>query len=960
MMTLNALNLIMKFMSSQFLFKGSLMSGLPVRQIVFILFSLCVLSCATKPENKPPKAAFHFVPQSGTVETNFVFDATNSSDPEDESSSLQIRWDWDSDGVWDTSWGDLELIEHQFSQQGIQAVTLEVKDSGGNTDTFDRTVAVGNRPFARFGITPLIGTIDSVFTFDASKSLNPGWEESALLLRWDWECDGEWDIAWSNERIQSHQYARDGIFNVALEVKNSESVTDTIISQVYVCPPDSRPNVSFTATPDSGSYTLPFQFDASGSFDPQGPTRILKFRWDWESDGIWDTEWNQRKTVSHIYGEKGIYTVGLIASNADGYVDSTSNNVVAMNTPPTAVFTITPDSGWPYTLFSFKASGSRDSEDLSEQLIMRWDWESDGNWDTNWSTEKSFNHQFDSTGTFTTTLEVMDTEQLSSTTTRQVQVAENTPPLALFTVTPDSGITTINFEFDGSPSVDAETPGMLLEVRWDWENDGVWDTDWSTTKLISHRFNTVGTHWVVIAVKDEGQLIGTSSKSVSVANAPPHANCTINYVTGTVHTFFNFDASASSDPETPVEQLEVRWDFEYDGIWDIDWQTEKVASHQYLLPGIYELHLAVRDPEGLEDTATYTIEVQTAVEGQPELVWNIYVGGQIYSSPALAPDGTVYIGAGKDLCAINPEGTIKWHFPTQSYVNSSPAIAEDGTVYVGSRDGYLYAINPDGTENWSYDIGKNNLWHSSPAIAFDGTIYIGAMDGYLWAFNPDGSYKWRCELGGPIESSSPSIDANGIIYIASINGQLYAVNPDGTLHWEFNIGVPSNCSPAIADDGTIYISSTWGLTAVDPQGGYLWGYEIGSSGASHPVIGTDGTVYTRGFNFMALDPDNANLKWAYTGNSSNFSTAAAIGSDGNIYVGCTDSHLYAFNASGTLLWKYKNGWQGIWSSPALSSDGVLYFGYSSGYVLAIHTNMTGLASSGWPKFRGNNRNTGRK
>jgi hypothetical protein len=39
--------------------------------------------------------------------------------------------------------------------------------------------------------------------------------------------------------------------------------------------------------------------------------------------------------------------------------------------------------------------------------------------------------------------------------------------------------------------------------------------------------------------------------------------------------------------------------------------------------------------------------------------------------------------------------TVKWTFTTGSSVWSSPAIAEDGTVYVGSLDKNVYAL--DGT-----------------------------------------------------------------------------------------------------------------------------------------------------------------------------------------------------------------------------------------------------------------------
>jgi outer membrane protein assembly factor BamB len=59
---------------------------------------------------------------------------------------------------------------------------------------------------------------------------------------------------------------------------------------------------------------------------------------------------------------------------------------------------------------------------------------------------------------------------------------------------------------------------------------------------------------------------------------------------------------------------------------------------------------------------------------------------------AVAADGTIYFGmtgtrgGGSDgsLIAMNPDGTKKWEFPAGNRVTTSPALALDGTVYIGS------------------------------------------------------------------------------------------------------------------------------------------------------------------------------------------------------------------------------------------------------------------------------------
>ena len=80
--------------------------------------------------------------------------------------------------------------------------------------------------------------------------------------------------------------------------------------------------------------------------------------------------------------------------------------------------------------------------------------------------------------------------------------------------------------------------------------------------------------------------------------------------------------------------------------------------------------------------------------------------------------------------------TALWEFKTGNWVNSSPAIGPDGTVYVGSNDNNLYTINgKSGVKLWDFSTGSG--MHSSPAIGSDGTVYVGSWDNKLYAIKTD-------------------------------------------------------------------------------------------------------------------------------------------------------------------------------------------------------------------------------
>ena len=57
------------------------------------------------------------------------------------------------------------------------------------------------------------------------------------------------------------------------------------------------------------------------------------------------------------------------------------------------------------------------------------------------------------------------------------ELTKNAPPIPAVTISPAAGVVETRFVLDASQSADAESAELLF--RWDWENDGVWDTEWA-------------------------------------------------------------------------------------------------------------------------------------------------------------------------------------------------------------------------------------------------------------------------------------------------------------------------------------------------------------------------------------------------------------------------------------------------------------------------------------------------
>ena len=278
------------------------------------------------------------------------------------------------------------------------------------------------------------------------------------------------------------------------------------------------------------------------------------------------------------------------------------------------------------------------------------------------------------------------------------------------------------------------------------------------------------------------------------------------------------------------------------------------------------------------------------------------------TSPAIGPDGTVYIhGSGtggntvaiEKMYAINPvDGSIKWTYLPNgntgmltSPVSSSPAVLGDGTIYIGSMNTTLQAIHPDGTLKWAVSPSSSSI-DASPAVATDGTIYIVDSSTTLYAYSPSGTKLWSYKFAPGYGSNpqSPSIGPDGTVYIGGnlFNNALFAVNPDGTLKWSFATEEGVESTPAIGTDGTIYVGSD-GVYAINPEGSQQWHYNLGFSETASPIIGSNGILY---WDQYSLNNDGT-LRWSGLPTTDSIGRDYAIGSDGTLYVPGT-GYLYAY------------------------------------------------------------------
>src|SRR4030042_243011 len=185
---------------------------------------------------------------------------------------------------------------------------------------------------------------------------------------------------------------------------------------------------------------------------------------------------------------------------------------------------------------------------------------------------------------------------------------------------------------------------------------------------------------------------------------------------------------------------------------------------------------------------------------------------------------------------------------TQVGIKTSPDVGGAYKISLtgaGSGSGFLYyTISiPDG-QTGNYYMRGLSVEGAGPdniplAKSTDTKNVLGHVAG-------GGELNWSFKAGGAIVSS-PAIGDDGTIFVGSDDHFLYAISSDGKLKWKYETGDVITASPAIGSDGTIYVGSKdRQFYAINLDGTLKWVYPTVSLLVSSPAIGSDGTIYVGG------------------------------------------------------------------------------------------------------------------
>ncbi len=542
--------------------------------------------------NSSPNAVLNVSPTSAGIGQTVNFSGSGSSDS--DGTIVRYEWDLDGNGSFETDTGAIANTTQSYATPGARTIRLRVTDNLGATATDAVNLVVSNAaPSASFTISPNPAAVGQVVTFNASASNDS--DGTIVNYEWDLDGDGTFETDTDGNDTTSMSYSSGGTRTIRVRVTDDDNATAVDTDTLFVS--NTRPNASFTISPNPAQIGATVTFNATASSDPDGS--IARYEWDLDGNGIYETDAGTSPTTTQSYMTPGTRTIRLRVTDDDGAA-ATDADSLRINARPTPSFTITPNPAVIGETVAFDANTSSDPDGTITQY--EWDLDGNGSYEVS-SASPNASRSYDSAGSRTIKLRVTDNNGATSELSRPLAV-QVTRPTAGFSFAPQAPLPgqAIAFTSQSSPSMSPGNP-QIISTQWDFNYDPTKDfSPDATGPAATTSFPTAGTKTVAIKVTETGGGFAIATAPV-VVNAPPEAAFSVapgSPLDGDSVTL----SSTSRDPDGPLSAQ--HWDLDGDGQYD---DAAGAVTARAFARGSHIVRLRVTDARGATATAERRISV---------------------------------------------------------------------------------------------------------------------------------------------------------------------------------------------------------------------------------------------------------------------------------------------------------------------------------------------------------------
>ncbi|MEM7298047.1 MAG: PKD domain-containing protein, partial [Bacteroidota bacterium] len=280
------------------------------------------------------------VPVSDLPQVDFDFsipcaspDGTQFTDLSTVTNADIVGWSWRVDGIEESTSQNPELI---FTEAGIRTVTLVATGSNGCEATYSEDINILERPSPNF--SAVIGCQGTSTSFSDITSA-----EGNQIVSWRWDVNG---TVYTTQNVE-HVFDDPGSYEVTLEVTGQNFCTETVTQMVEVL---QLPTADFIID-GSCDNVIVNALDQSDEFnDP-----ILSRRWMLDGQNVGN---GGELFLPNL--TSGSYDLSLELETGSGCI-ITSNQMLEINSSPTASFTFDKFFGVPGDMLTFTNTSSGSS-----------------------------------------------------------------------------------------------------------------------------------------------------------------------------------------------------------------------------------------------------------------------------------------------------------------------------------------------------------------------------------------------------------------------------------------------------------------------------------------------------------------------------------------------------------------------------------------------------------------------
>ncbi len=288
-----------------------------------------------------------------------------------------------------------------------------------------------------------------------------------------------------------------------------------------------------------------------------------------------------------------------------------------------------------------------------------------------------------------------------------------------------------------------------------------------------------------------------------------------------------------------------------------------------------------------------------ALGADGRVAWRHDARARVYGSP-LVQGGLVIFGVdgGEVLALSTARGHVKWRARVEGDADTGAATL-GGDALVLSAGRASYAWTKAGKQRWRHTSKKKR--YAAPAVADDGLVVLGGQDDHLVAVDANGRESWSVDLGADVDCA-PAIGDDGVIFAATDGGEVFALEPaTGRLRWRARVPGRVRGGLSVARDGAVLVATLGPaptVLALDPRTGEVWlRHEVRGTGSPEqgvvgaPLESADGALVfgTQSDEVIALDREGRRL-WTFDAGA-DVDLAVVLVADGALLVGTEAGEL---------------------------------------------------------------------